>query len=97
LGDDDSPAPNNPAEFPAFKTALDQYDQKVKDWKEAYRLWMVRRENALGEAEGIIDQLNRDYGFMFDVKVWGHWLILTLMMLGMLAAILVIQKRKDVI
>jgi ABC transport system ATP-binding/permease protein len=91
------PAPDNPAEFPAFKTALDQYDQKIKDWKEDYRLWMVRRENALGEAEGIIDQLNRDYGFMFDIKVWGHWLMLTLMMLGMLAAILVIQKRKDVI
>jgi ABC transport system ATP-binding/permease protein len=94
---DRPPAPDNPAEFPAFKTALDQYDKKIKDWKEEYRLWMVRRENALGEAEGIIDQLNRDYGFMFDVKVWGHWLMLTLMMLGMLAAILVIQKRKDVI
>jgi ABC transport system ATP-binding/permease protein len=89
--------PDNPAEFANFKREMENYDKKIDTWKEDYRLWMVRRENALGEAEGVINQINTDFGFMFAVNVVLHWLVLGVIMAAMMAAIFVVQKRKDVV
>jgi ABC transport system ATP-binding/permease protein len=87
--------PTNPAEMSKFKDRMDAYKTNMQMWKEQYRTWMTSREKAIGEAEGIIDQSNKDYGKMFQVNVLSHWSILGLLMTGMFALIFWAQKRKD--
>jgi ABC transport system ATP-binding/permease protein len=87
--------PANPAEMSKFKNQMDTYKTDMQKWKEQYRTWMTSREKAIGEAEGIIDQIDKDYGKIFKVNVLNHWSILGLLMTGMFALMFWAQKRKD--
>jgi ABC transport system ATP-binding/permease protein len=87
--------PANPAGISEFKNQMDTYKTDMQKWKEQYRIWMTSREKAIGEAEGIIDQINKDYGKIFQVNVPSHWSVLGLLMTGMFALIFWAQKRKD--
>ncbi len=87
--------PTNAAEMSKFKDQMDTYKTNMQKWKDEYRTWMTSREKAMGEAEGIIDQSNKDYGKIFQVNVLSHWNILGLLMTGMSALIFWAQKRKD--
>lgn len=57
--------------------------------------WMLKREKAIGQAEGIIGRLYGIYGEIFDVNVAGHWLIISLFIALMFAMIVGIQIYFD--
>ncbi|HEY9825657.1 MAG TPA: FHA domain-containing protein [Stenomitos sp.] len=87
--------PANPTQLSTFKNQMDSYKADMEAWKERYRTWMTTREKAMGEAEGIIAQLNKDYGNVFQVNILRHWSMTGLLMAGMFALTFWFQKRKD--
>jgi ABC-type multidrug transport system ATPase subunit len=89
--------PSSPAAMSTFKNQMDTYTTQMQSWKERYRQWMTTREKAMGEAEGIIDQIYQDYGSIFQVNVLGHWGMLGLLMALMSALIFWTLQTKDVL
>ncbi|WKT81474.1 hypothetical protein QYC27_01325 [Thermosynechococcus sp. PP45] len=87
--------PTTPAAFATFQEEMTNYKDDLQIWQERYSNWMLKREKAIGQAEGIIDRLYNIYGEIFDVNLAGHWLIISLFIVLMFAMIVGIQIYFD--
>jgi ABC-type multidrug transport system ATPase subunit/pSer/pThr/pTyr-binding forkhead associated (FHA) protein len=94
--------PADPGKFPDDLSQLDNYKKKVDNykadmnrWQDEYSAWKGDRESAIGKAEGIIDNIHKDFGKTFDVNVYRNWGILGFQIAVMLGMVLVAQKLKD--
>jgi ABC transport system ATP-binding/permease protein len=89
--------PTDPLKIKDYEKEVNQYNDSIKDWQENFSDWKGKRESAIARAEGLINRFNTDYGSMFKVDVPRHWASLGLLILGMFVALIVIQKRKDIV
>ncbi len=80
-----------------YQEDLDSYQERVDAWQEDYSTWKENYESAIGEAEGLINRFQSDYGNAFAVNLLKHWLILTGLMVIMFVALSFMQKRQQVI
>lgn len=81
----------------AYQDKVKSYKKDIDRWQNEYSDWKGKYESAIGEAEGTISKFYKDYGKMFDVPLTKHWSILGGIMAAMLALLVVVQKRKDII
>ncbi|WP_448380012.1 FHA domain-containing protein [Gloeomargarita sp.] len=101
---DPGEVPDSPAAFAAFRDTLRDYQNKMKiyqqqitAWQEKFTDWQQRRSRAINEAEGLLDTFYKDHGALFAANVMTCWRNLGLLILGMLAALPFLQKRRDVV
>ncbi len=87
--------PQTPAELATFSEAMANYKDDLDIWQEQYSDWLMAREKAVGQAEGIIDRLYRIYGDFFAVNVQRHWLFISLFIIVMLSIIIGVQLYYD--
>ncbi|URR36056.1 FHA domain-containing protein [Thermosynechococcus sp. HN-54] len=87
--------PTTPAAFATFQQEMTTYKDDLEVWQEQYSNWMLKREKAIGQAEGIIDRLYNIYGEFFDVNVQRHWLMIVLFIVLMFGMIVGIQIYFD--
>ncbi|MCC7359818.1 MAG: FHA domain-containing protein [Anaerolineales bacterium] len=89
-----------------YQADLQAYQDAMIDYQQRLAAWQVARASAVEPAEGLIYQVNRDFGWTFVdkhdptryyPKIVGTW-IAQLVYSGVLfLVILVLQKRKDVV
>jgi ABC transport system ATP-binding/permease protein len=89
--------PSDPRKLSEYKERVNQYNQEIKTWQNQYSEWKQKYQIAIGAAEGVIDRFYQDYGKMFKVDVFKHWMALGLVILAMFAILLGVQKRKDIV
>ncbi|MEH1797281.1 FHA domain-containing protein [Nostoc sp.] len=89
--------PSNLSKLDAYKEKVNQYKKDVNKWQEEYSDWKQKRESAIGEVEGIIGKFYEDYGSIFNVNLVRHGGTLVVIIVLMLAVILPVQKRKDIL
>jgi ABC-type multidrug transport system ATPase subunit len=96
--------PDSPAAFAAFRDTLRDYQNKMKiyqqqitAWQNKFTDWQQRRSRAINEAEGLLDTFYKDHGALFAANVMTCWRNLCLLILGMLAAVPFLQKRRDIV
>jgi len=87
--------PQTPAQLATFSEDMTNYKDELDIWQEQYSDWLMAREKAVGQAEGIIDRLYRIYGEFFAVNVQRHWLFTGLFIGVMLAMIIGVQLYYD--
>ena len=94
------------AEFDVYEADLEVYQDVMIDYREAHTQWRVDRASAVEPAEGLVSQVYRDFGWTFvskedSVAYWAKvtrtWVAQGVMSTLMFVAIIVLQKRKDVI
>jgi ABC-type multidrug transport system ATPase subunit len=81
----------------AYQTAMNDYQESIDEWQTRYKDWKEKRDNAIGEAEGLIERLYKDYGSMFKVSLTHHWGMLVAIMAVLFGLVFVVQQRKDVV
>jgi ABC-type multidrug transport system ATPase subunit/predicted component of type VI protein secretion system len=82
-------------EIKAYNEKVKAYKNKIETWQQEFGDWKGKRETAIAASEAIIGRFERNQGVAFAVNVPAHWGKLGLLILGMLGALLVVQKRKD--
>ncbi|WP_448533097.1 FHA domain-containing protein [Parathermosynechococcus lividus] len=87
--------PQTPAQLATFREDMANYKDELDIWQEQYSDWLMQREKAVGQAEGIIDRLYRIYGEFFAVTVERHWLFISLFIVVMLGIIIGLQLYYD--
>ena len=80
-----------------YQEKVNQYQREINQWQQEYSNWKEKSQSAIGEAEGIINKYNQNYGKVFAVNLFRHWSILSLLIGMMVGLMLIVQKRKDVI
>lgn len=88
-------APTSPEEQAAYQDALADFNDKMKDYQEAYKTWNVDRTRAISEAEGNINGIRQKFGQAFDVNITTHLLIFSSFIGIMLVLMIAAQKVKD--
>ncbi len=87
------------AEASAYQAVAIAYQQDLAEWN-------IGRASAVTPAEGLIFQVNRDFGWTFVnkedaaafyTKIFGTWIAQVIYTTVLFAVILVLQKRKDVV
>ena len=73
-----------------YQTAMQAYGDERSEYEET-------QQTAVMSAEAIIETIYDNYGQAFRGSVMGRWTILSVIMLVLVVALLVFQKRKDVI
>ncbi len=95
----DQPKPEQPAKPTDAALADPQqqqaYQKQLADWRQTYETWERRRQEAIKEAEGVIEKIDDELGYLFDVNVAQHAAIEGGLILGMLILLPIVQKRKD--
>ncbi|MBM4431883.1 MAG: ABC transporter ATP-binding protein, partial [Chloroflexi bacterium] len=81
----------------AYQNAMKRYQDDMDAWQTRYKEWKGKRDNAIGEAEGLIERLHKDYGSMFKVNLTHHWGLLVAIMAVLFGLVFVVQQRKDVV
>jgi ABC-type multidrug transport system ATPase subunit len=89
--------PSNRQELMDYQAQVAQYQEEVAQWREEFEVWKEKRERAIGEGEGIARRLDEDYGEAFDVNLTQYWGILISAIAALIVAIILIQKRQDLI
>ncbi|MEE3718195.1 FHA domain-containing protein [Tumidithrix elongata RA019] len=87
--------PSDPRELENYKEKTKVYQDEVQRWQKDYGKWKTDYEGALGEAEGTIQGYYRDFGHMFNINLFQHWLMLGIAIVGMFVTVVVVQKLKD--
>ena len=59
--------------------------------------WQESREKAISSAEAMLGTIYDNYQQTFEGSVFGRWVTMSLIMVGLLVFVLVFQKRKDVV
>ena len=81
----------------AYQAAMKDYQDDIDEWQTRYKDWKEKRDKAIGEAEGLIERLYKDYGSMFRVSLTHHWGVLVAIMAVLFGLVFVVQQRKDVV
>lgn len=94
------------AAFASYEAELEVYQAKVAEYQQARIQWQLGREAAIQPVEGMINASERDFGWAFADKedplaYWGtilaSWLAQGIIIGLLFVAILILQKRKDVV
>ncbi|MCC6191128.1 MAG: FHA domain-containing protein [Anaerolineales bacterium] len=94
------------AEVDAYQAEVDAYQEQLVDYQEEFAQWRIARASAVEPAEGLVFQVNRDFGWTFVNKedALAYWpkILTTWFAQGIYSSllfitILVLQKRKDVV
>ena len=90
----------------ARQEELAAYQEEVLDYQSERALWEADRLSAVVPAEGMIRQFQRDFGWTFvnkdnETVYWrtisGTWVAQAIIIAVLFVAILLVQKRKDVL
>jgi hypothetical protein len=81
----------------AYQKRVTDYQKSINQWQTKYSDWKGAYEKSKGEAEGVINRFNQDYGSMFNINIYKYWSIMVSFIVAMLGLLFVIQKRKDVV
>lgn len=81
----------------AYQKRVNDYQNAISQWQTKYSDWKGAYEKSKGEAEGVINRFNQDYGTMFNINISKYWSIMVSFIVAMLGLLFVIQKRKDVV
>ncbi len=73
-----------------FSGELDQYGNNLADWQR-------NRQKAVSAAENVLKNVLQKFGRAFEGSVEDRWLVLGIQSLVMFIAILILQKRKDIL
>ena len=85
-------------EYQALREAQgDEYSEQMKAYGDQKADWLRQREGAIRGAEGMLKNIFDNYGRSFIGAVGSRWVAMATIMVVLLALILVLQKRKDVI
>lgn len=80
-----------------YRKKVTKYQKEIDRWQQQYSQWKEKSQAAIGQAEGIINKYEQNYGHAFAVDLLKHWSVLSLLIGIMLSLILIVQKQKDVI
>ena len=96
-----------------YKAQLDAYQAEVQifqaeqiAYQESLASWQIARAQAVQPAEALIGQVHKDFGWTFVdkedseafwIKIASTWVAQSTIIAILLVAILVLQKRKDVV
>ena len=75
----------------------DEYAEAMGVYGDDRAIWQESRDKATSSAEALLGSIYDNYHQAFVGSVIGRWVILLVIQLGLLLAILVAQKRKDVV
>ena len=90
----DTVGPNLQGLLQTYNKQIEDYNHAMGAWQSDYSQWKKEREEAIATGETLIRRYLEAEGDGFAVNLWGHWLRLCLLMLGMLMMILGIQRYK---
>uniref|UniRef100_B8HVR2 FHA modulated ABC efflux pump with fused ATPase and integral membrane subunits n=1 Tax=Cyanothece sp. (strain PCC 7425 / ATCC 29141) TaxID=395961 RepID=B8HVR2_CYAP4 len=100
----DPPAlPDNPFDsdyrdqVEAYSDRAKTYDRAMRTWQDQFTDWKEKRGTAIATAEALIKRFHDTQGNNFAVPVPLYWGIMAGIMTVMLAALLLIQKWKDIL
>jgi hypothetical protein len=85
------------AEADAYQAEMKQYVDDMDAWQTRYKAWKEQRDKAIGKAEGLIKNLSKDFGDMFNVNLTHHWGALCVIIAVTFVLVFVVQERKDII
>jgi hypothetical protein len=74
-----------------------QYAADMQAYSNVRAAWQENREKAIGSAEGRLEAIYDNYNQAFGGSLADRWGPLLLIMAGLLLAVLIFQKRKDVV
>lgn len=88
--------PRDLAEISTFETKIEDYTDDINTWQKEYEQWSLKREQAIGKAEGILDVINRNFGSTFQVNLVRHWFVLSVLIGVMVGLIFWVQVQKSI-
>jgi ABC transport system ATP-binding/permease protein len=71
------------------------YRDAIDAWQDTFSRWKEQRGRAIAAGEELLSRLRRNQGHAYAVNVPLHWLRLSLINVGILVILVVVQKRKD--
>jgi hypothetical protein len=90
----------------AYQAEADIYKAEAVAYQEALARWQIARSASVEPAESLLGQVREDYGWTFVnkedtpaywLKIGKAWMAEVVIITLLLAGILVLQKRKDII
>jgi ABC-type multidrug transport system ATPase subunit len=75
----------------------DQYAESMTAYGDRRAEWQESRDKAINSAEGVLGAVYDNFQQAFRGTVIGRWTIMVAIMMVLLGAILIFQKRKDVV
>uniref|UniRef100_B8HPQ7 FHA modulated ABC efflux pump with fused ATPase and integral membrane subunits n=1 Tax=Cyanothece sp. (strain PCC 7425 / ATCC 29141) TaxID=395961 RepID=B8HPQ7_CYAP4 len=94
---DPGPFPDDLSLLQSYKDKMNKYQDDMKKYQTDYADWRSDRDEVIKGAETQIDRFQQDFGGMLKVNLLQHWLRLSAIMVVMFGALVVLQKRKDVV
>lgn len=89
--------PPKPAALTSARSSPAHFAAVFQRYETAYVAWKERHDRPIITAEGRLEIEHDNFGPIYDVNVAGHWLVLLGFVAALTAAILGIQKAKDVV
>jgi len=86
---------NYSREVSTYEERMNDYETRVDSYTEDYKDWRSSRESAIGNAEGLINTVNENYGHTFKVDITRHRLVLAFFIVTLFCLLLIVQKLKD--
>jgi ABC-type multidrug transport system ATPase subunit/pSer/pThr/pTyr-binding forkhead associated (FHA) protein len=94
------PDPRDPAyaqKLQDYQDATEKFNQDIQDWQTRFGDWKQDRGSAIAGGEALVSRFRDNQGPSFAVNIYQHWARVGAIMVSMLAILLMIQKRKDII
>jgi len=89
--------PTNPADIERYQQSVEDYQTAMDEWMTRYADWSEKRQEAIGKAEGMINQYYDNFGSTFNVPVLKRWGILSGITAVLFLAILLIQRLQHLL